>query len=487
MGFSLSVPGPRCSQPLPLVHLVCRGARLPTAMLVRHCPSPHNRHQPPWAGRGWSWQSPPEARPSSGSLSGQVGWASPDSTWLFSPHCLHSFCSCLCSHITGAHPTPHIICIHPISPPHMTLHSPQSHPHIPYACPAPIPTPPMAPSLPPVSLAPSSLPIRAAGAQPQQPRPAQPSASLAVLSAPHLLHSALSQACPPCFAAALNSPAQPAVAALTSSDALPGHLMGSRTAEASQTRQVRWGGAHGVQHGSVWGTQLGQAAPQGRIRTKCSRFSHTFRPTLQAWMGMPTLTSGSPGPDSMGKSAPLPGKGSPSPIFPEHGDLGEGWLPRAGSLHTGYIGHKPRQSSAFNYHGREVAQQSEKIESGSPETARSGQQTAQLRDIARHLPAEASTAQSPPMPLCPSQTLPRQTVPQPARLDQHWGKTELLGSLGRPLRAGVHPGAHWAQLKGGTCLHTTSIPQGSHPKTTQPAPLQGKPRCLGCQSPPGSP
>lgn len=32
MGFSLSVPGPRLSQPLPLVHLVCRGAKL-----LRHC------------------------------------------------------------------------------------------------------------------------------------------------------------------------------------------------------------------------------------------------------------------------------------------------------------------------------------------------------------------------------------------------------------------------------------------------------------------
>lgn len=91
------------------------------------------------------------------------------------------------------------------------------------------------------------------------------------------------------------------------------------------------------------------------------------------------------------------------------------------------------------------------------------------------------------MPLCPRQTLLRQGVPQPARLDQHWGKTELLGSLGTPHRAGVHPEAPWAQLKGGTWLHTTSIPQRSHPSTTQPAPLQGKPRCLEPQSPPGLP
>lgn len=159
--------------------------------------------------------------------------------------------------------------------------------------------------------------------------------------------------------------------------------------------------AHGVQLGSVGGTQLGQAAPQGRIRTTCSRFSHISRPPLQAWMGLPALTSGSPGPDPMGESFPLHGEGSPSPIPPEHGGPGEGWLPRAGSLHTGYIGHKPRLSSAFNYRSREVAQQSEKIESGSPGTARSGQQTVQLRDKARHLPAEASTAQSPPCHCAP--------------------------------------------------------------------------------------
>lgn len=48
-----------------------------------------------------------------------------------------------------------------------------------------------------------------------------------------------------------------------------------------------------------------------------------------------------------------------------------------------------------------MAQQSEKIESGSLETARSGQQTVQLRDTTRHLSAEPSTAQSPPKPLCP--------------------------------------------------------------------------------------
>lgn len=99
--------------------------------------------------------------------------------------------------------SPRIICIHPISPPHMTLHSPHSHPHIPYACPSPIPTAAMAPSLFPVPAVPSSLPsIRAAGAAAQQPSPAHsPRASLSVLSAPRLLHSALPQACCPCSAA----------------------------------------------------------------------------------------------------------------------------------------------------------------------------------------------------------------------------------------------------------------------------------------------
>lgn len=177
----------------------------------------------------------------------------------------------------------------------------------------------------------------------------------------------------------------------------------------------------------------------------------------------------------------MPGKESPSPIPPEHGDLGEGCLPRAASLHTGYIGHKPRQSSAFNYHGREVAQQSETIESGSPETARSGQLTVQLRDIARHLPAQASTAQSPP---CPHQTLPRQWVPQPAPLDQHWGRTELLGSLGTPTELGCTPRPPGHSPKQGHA--STSTPQGNPPQH-QAAPLQGKPCCLAPHSPLGSP
>lgn len=71
------------------------------------------------------------------------------------------------------------------------------------------------------------------------------------------------------------------------------------------------------------------------------------------------------------------------------------------------------------------------------------------------------------MPLCPRQTLLRQGVPQPARLDQHWGKTELLGSLGMPHRAGVHPEAPWAQLKGGDMaphhIHPPRKPPQYHP------------------------
>lgn len=148
----------------------------------------------PQASATTGWQrlelaDPTRAQPSSVSLPGQVGWASPGSTWLFSPHCLHAFCSHLCSHITCVHPTPHIICIHPISPPHMTLHAPRSHPHIPSACPAPIPTPPMAPSLFPVSLQPPQ--VRAAAAPAPQPSPTHspPPASLSslLLACPTLL------------------------------------------------------------------------------------------------------------------------------------------------------------------------------------------------------------------------------------------------------------------------------------------------------------
>lgn len=186
------------------------------------------------------------------------------------------------------------------------------------------------------------------------------------------------------------------------------------------------------------------------------------------------------GSDPIGEPAPLPGKESPSPIPPEHGDLGEGWLPRAASLHTGYIGHKPRQSSAFNYHGREVAQQSETIESGSPETARSGQLTAQLRDITRHLPAQASTAQSPPWPCAPISPW----MPQPAPLDQHWGKTELLGSLGTPTELGCTPRTPGHSPKQGHS--STSTPQGK--PTPTPACSSAGQALLPCTpQPPGLP
>lgn len=221
-----------------------------------------------------------------------------------------------------------------------------------------------------------------------------------------------------------------------------------------------------MQLSGVGGTQLGQAAPQGRIRTKCSRFSHISRPTLQAWMGLPALTSGSPGPDPMGESSPLPGEGSPSPIPPEHGGPWEGWLPRAGSLHTGYIGHKPRLSSAFNYRSREVAQQSEKIESGSPGTARSGQQTVQLRDKARHLPAEASTAQSPPCHCAPVKPCRGRGCHSQHGWISTGARQSSWAAWGHPTELGCTQRPPGHSSKGGTWLHTTSIPQGSHPSTT---------------------
>lgn len=170
-----------------------------------------------------------------------------------------------------------------------------------------------------------------------------------------------------------------------------------------------------------------------------------------------------------------------------------------------------------------MAQQSEKIESGSPGTARSGQQTLQLRDLASHPSAGVSTAQEgaglslpaePPRPphrcLCPSQTPPKQRVPRPAQQDRHQGQK------GAPWLLGPHPSAAPGSLGTGAspqsrgvracflvtaqrkempplCIH----PRGSNPSTdpphrcagcaqlpaAQPAPLQGKICCLGPRTP----
>lgn len=116
------------------------------------------------------------------------------------------------------------------------------------------------------------------------------------------------------------------------------------------------------------------------------------------------------------------------------------------------IGHKPRQSSAFNYHGREVAQQSETIESGSPETASSGQLTVQLRDITRHLQQNRHSTE-PLTPLCPHQTLP-------APLDQHWGQGRAPGQSGdTPQSWGAPRGPLGTAQRGDIPLH----PPQQHP------------------------
>lgn len=98
------------------------------------------------------------------------------------------------------------------------------------------------------------------------------------------------------------------------------------------------------------------------------------------------------------------------------------------------IGHKPRQSSAFNYHGREVAQQSETIESGSPETARSGQLTVQLRDITRHLQQKQAQHRAPHATVPPPNPASTTGSALGARQSSWaaWGHPTELGGTLRP-------------------------------------------------------
>lgn len=160
MAFSLSVPSPRGSEPLALVHPVPppegQGCLLQCWQL---------RHQV----RGWGTASrlPVDSSASVGCQ--RLELADPDqpcnpaavdvpanTSGLGKPRqCLAPLPTLpvfilLPSPLPASplftllpflhHPTPHIAHICPISPPYMTLHSPHSHAHIACVCPTPVPT-----------------------------------------------------------------------------------------------------------------------------------------------------------------------------------------------------------------------------------------------------------------------------------------------------------------------------------------------------------
>lgn len=185
---------------------------------------------------------------------------------LCSPHSPH--------HLHSPHfPSPHDLAFTPLPSPY-PLSLPRSHPH---SCHGPIAAPrPLQP--PQQQSCRSSCPA----AQPCPQPPCQPR-------------------CPLCSPPASFCSAPSLLSMLCCCPEIPPSSPASQEEQLSHppvlSQDISWvkdsPGITDPQVRCVWGTHLGQAAPQGRIRAKCSRFSHISRPTPQAWMGLPTLPSGS--------------------------------------------------------------------------------------------------------------------------------------------------------------------------------------------------